>query len=215
MSHDLRFSERRYRPAADARVFERRELLPIVVERAARNVSLTPVRVSLLGCLLTVALSACSAPARTEPVPSAWPSATLVTVSGSGSGSADSMCRVQASEPTTSDRDALPDDPRGAQLLWFPGLNAGTPGNAGKCRTWHTILDAAAARRLVDDLKSLPDAPAGVVHCPMADASFVQAWFTTDGEAVSFRIGLTGCHFDRPSDVEHLGPWPVGVPSVA
>ncbi|NNM47177.1 hypothetical protein [Knoellia koreensis] len=108
-------------------------------------------------------------------------------------------------DATTTDRGDLPDRPAGANVLWYPGLNATA------CRTWHTTIDAATARALVADLKALPRRE-GNFNCPMDDGSFAQVWFGVDDHAVSFRIGLRGCAFDVPSDLGHLGAWPDGMP---
>jgi hypothetical protein len=163
-------------------------------------------------CVILVGAGACSsAEAEQVPRPTSWPSAQL---RGAGTDSSPRTCIVNAPEPTTTSRGRLPDDPSGADLLWYPGLNAGTsPWAAKTCRTFHTRLDAAGARALVRDLKSLPARPTGVYPCPLDDGSFVQAWFWSGAGAVSFRVGLAGCAFDLPSRLGDLGSWPAGMPS--
>lgn len=163
---------------------------------------------ALLACLVAGGLAACQGAApRSQSLPTAWPSATLTTPTGPGD---TSTCWVTTPTPSTIDRQALPDHPTGADLLWYPGMNAGIPraGGPKTCRTFHTHLEAATAAALVADLKSLRDPPSGEYACPFDDGSFVQAWFATETGALSFRIDLRGCAFDKPTNPADLGTWP-------
>lgn len=146
-------------------------------------------------------------PLGTTPTP--WPSASLVAMPVPDSVSTEKVCLAGAPEPTVTDSQDLPDAPRRADLLWYPGLNAGSAGV--ECRTWHTSVDGATAKALVADLKQLP-APTGTSACPSDDDSFIQVWFYTGQSAPSFRIGLQGCAFNFPSDRHDLGAWPQGMP---
>lgn len=174
------------------------------------SASLTKVRGPQVGWLWVGALTlaACSAGPTPAPLPATWPAASLTQVADSDA----ATCLVSAPRPSTTSRDELPSDASSADLVWFPGLNAGAEGDPHGCRTFHTRLGKPQARALVAGLKALPDPPAGAINCPMDDGSFVQVWFTTSGGSVSFRIGLTGCRFDAPKNLGDLGGWPDGMP---
>lgn len=162
--------------------------------------------VSLMTAIALAVLTACGttggspAPAhvaRAQPLPRSWPAAFR----------SHGVCTIKLAAPAADRPSALPAHANSAALLWFPGMNA------RPCRTYHSDIGARRANALLADLEALPPPPTGVIHCPMDDGSFVQVWFVTKRRrAVSFRIGLRGCAFYRPTRVKDLGTWPTGMP---
>lgn len=160
----------------------------------------------LLVSLPLLAVAGCDdAPGRSTLLPSPWPSASLAPA---GLGGNERLCQLNAPSPSVTDRHDLPDQPSGAELLWFPGVTA------DPCRTWRTTLDASAAQTLAADLRSSPERPAGAVNCPSDDGSFVQVWFATADGSLSYRVALSGCRLGAPeqSKMRDFGEWPAGMP---
>lgn len=126
---------------------------------------------------------------------------------GAPPASIPSGCSWHVPAASTGDRSQLPNDPRSATLIWDTGL--GVPSSTGQhgCLRSETHLDGPRAQRLVAALKALPPPPSGIVHCPADWGNFVQIWFATKANYVSYRINLSGCTFDEP-DPADLGPWP-------
>jgi hypothetical protein len=171
--------------------------------------------VALDVCAVALVAGCAGGAVTTGSTPAPWPSANMATATyGPSPSGATMVCATSAPEPTVRARTDLPDDPLRADLLWFPGMNAGVPGDdAAACRTWHTSIDASTAKALVADLKALPGrpGPTGASFSCGDNGSFVQVWLTTSQGSPSFRINLL-CSFDFPSNPEHLGTWPTGMP---
>jgi len=148
-------------------------------------------------------------------LPSSWPSAALNTATyGPTPAETSVACLVSMPDPTLRDRADLPNDPLRADLVWYPGIRAGTPdptgGAAAVCRTWHTTLDTTTATALVADLKAERTMSGASFSCGDSGA-LVQVWFTTPQGSPSYRIEL-GCSLAIPAVPSHLGPWPDGMP---
>lgn len=81
--------------------------------------------------------------------------------------------------------------PRGATLVWLPGLNSTT------CRAQMTTLDQPAASRLAQDLLAAPSVPSGRYNCPNDDRAGVTAYFryADQPEAEVVDIHMSGCAF--------------------
>lgn len=162
------------------------------------------VRIAIVSLAALVATGCGANAVPRSPEPTLWPSANLTAVHGTDS----RLCTANVPTPSTTSRSDLPDTPAGADLLWFPGMNAGTSSEHGFCRTLHTHIDGDQARALVAGIKALPAPPAGPINCPMDDGRFVQLWFATPRGDITFRMALSGCAFDVPHDVGDLGSWP-------
>jgi len=148
-------------------------------------------------------------------LPSSWPSAALNTATyGPTPAETSVACLVSMPDPTLRDHADLPDDPLRADLVWYPGIRAGTPdptgGAAPVCRTWHTTLGKTTATALVADLKAEATMSGASFSCG-GSGTFVQVWFTTAQGSPSFRIELS-CSLNIPAVPGHLGAWPDGMP---
>ena len=74
--------------------------------------------------------------AETQPLPTAWPTAPLVTPTGAGDASEQRICRMHVPAPSTSDRRVLPDDRPGRGPAWVrvrPADGSRRPGDVA-CR---------------------------------------------------------------------------------
>lgn len=116
-------------------------------------------------------------------------------------------CAWHLPAASIGDRSQLPDDATSATLVWDTGFGLPSPTGQHRCRRYESHMNGPGARRLVAAIKALPPPPSGIVHCPIDFGDFVQVWFVTTANYVSFRIKLGGCRFDEPSPAD-LGTWP-------
>lgn len=166
--------------------------------------------VAVAGCAAVLVGGCTGGVGAPDSPPASWPSAQVDTATfGPSPSGASTSCVVSMPDPTLHSRVDLPDDPVGADLVWFPGRYAGTPDRPEvPCRTWHTSIDKPTATALVADLKTPP--ARGTLSC-LDSGAYVQVWFSTGRGAPSYRISLS-CSLDLPSNPDHLGTWPTDMP---
>jgi hypothetical protein len=184
--------------------------------RQVRPTAMNVIRTfAVVGCAAALLAGCADKPPTTGTTPSVWPSANPYTATyGPSPSGVIISCSSLVPDPTLTTRTDLPDDPLRADVLWYPGIRAGTSDEPGApCRTWHTSIDKTIATALVADLKALPapPVPSGASYSCGGNEAFIQVWFATLKGSPSFRIRLQ-CSFDFPSNPDHLGTWPTGMP---